>query len=132
MGDYVLWIPKARKNTPREIQKQWFGSYKILVLFASCNTSLLLTMDKFDPNPILLNINKLKPYMSLEATLKGLEVQIQGGRDGKSGVPQEKKFTLTSHKNSLHGNFFEQKFTRPKFSTIDSTTKSEFLNIDST
>jgi hypothetical protein len=99
-------------------------------------------MDKFDPNPILANINKLKPYMSLEATLKGLEVQIQGGRDGKSGAPQEKKLNLTSHKNSLHGNFFEQKFakpkfeainfTTPKFSTIASTTTSEFLGIYST
>jgi hypothetical protein len=134
--------PKGYKNIPREIQKQWFGSYRILILFASCNTSLLVTMDKFDPNPILANINKLKPCMSLEATLKGLEVQIQGGRDGKSGAPQKEKINLTSHKNSLHGNFFEQKFTKPKFeainftrpkiSTIDSTTTLEFLGIDST
>jgi hypothetical protein len=61
-------------------------------------------MDKFDPNPILANINKLKPYMSLEATLKRLEVQVQGGRDGKSGAPQEKKFNLTSHKNLQNQN----------------------------
>jgi hypothetical protein len=26
------------------------------------NTILLVTIDKFDPNPILVNINKLKPY----------------------------------------------------------------------
>jgi hypothetical protein len=26
------------------------------------NTSLLVVVDKFDPNPILVNINKLKAY----------------------------------------------------------------------
>ncbi len=50
-------------------------------------------MDKFDPNPILANINKLIPYMYLEATLKGLEVQIQGGIDGKVGHPKKKNST---------------------------------------
>jgi hypothetical protein len=32
-------------------------------------------------NPILLNINKLKPDEFLHSTPKGLKVQIQGGRD---------------------------------------------------
>ncbi len=27
---------------------------------------LLVTLDKFDPNPILVNVNKLKPYRFLD------------------------------------------------------------------
>jgi hypothetical protein len=46
------------------------------------NIVLLVIMDKFNPNPILVNINKLKPYIFLDLTLKGLEVRIQGERDG--------------------------------------------------
>jgi hypothetical protein len=30
------------------------------------NIVLLITIDKFDPNPMLVNINKLKPYMLIE------------------------------------------------------------------
>jgi hypothetical protein len=30
------------------------------------HTLLLMTIDKFDPNPILVNINKLKPYRFVE------------------------------------------------------------------
>jgi hypothetical protein len=30
------------------------------------NIFLLVTIDKFDPNPILVNINKLKPYKFIE------------------------------------------------------------------
>ncbi len=30
------------------------------------NIVLLMTIDKFDPNPILVNINKLKPYKFVE------------------------------------------------------------------
>jgi hypothetical protein len=32
----------------------------------SNNTILLVTIDKFDPNPILVNINKLKLYKLIE------------------------------------------------------------------
>jgi hypothetical protein len=27
---------------------------------------LLVTIDKFDPNPMLVNVNKLKPYKFIE------------------------------------------------------------------
>jgi hypothetical protein len=30
------------------------------------NIVLLVTIDKFNPNPMLININKLKPYMFIE------------------------------------------------------------------
>jgi hypothetical protein len=39
-------------------------------------------MDKFDLGPIMVNIDKLKPYMLLDLVPKGLEIQIEGGKDG--------------------------------------------------
>jgi len=45
-------------------------------------------MDKFDLNPILVNINKLNPYQFLEANLRGLEAQIEKGRDGIIEIPR--------------------------------------------
>jgi hypothetical protein len=36
-----------------------------IILFTS-NIILLVTINKFDPNLVLVNINKLKPYMFIE------------------------------------------------------------------
>jgi predicted P-loop ATPase len=46
------------------------------------NITLLVTINKFDPNPILVNINKLKPYQFQDTTAsRGLESIIERGRD---------------------------------------------------
>jgi hypothetical protein len=38
---------------------------------------LLVTIDKFDPNPMLVNINKLKPYKFIEdKTLQPISVKL--------------------------------------------------------
>jgi hypothetical protein len=42
------------------------------------NTTLLVTMDKFDPNLIIVNVNKLIPYRFHNLIPKGLEAQIKG------------------------------------------------------
>ncbi len=39
--------------------------YKIQYCFPN-NTILLVTIDKFDPNPMVVNMNKLKPYKFVE------------------------------------------------------------------
>ncbi len=40
------------------------------------NIVLLINIDKFDPNPMLVNIKKLKPYMFIEdKTLKHVFVK---------------------------------------------------------
>jgi hypothetical protein len=36
------------------------------IYFLGNNIVLLVTIDKFDPNPVLVNINKLKPYKFIE------------------------------------------------------------------
>jgi hypothetical protein len=43
------------------------------------NITLLVNIDKFEPNPILVNINKLKTYRYLDKAPKGLEATIKGG-----------------------------------------------------
>ncbi len=41
-----------------------------------------MTINKYDPNPILVNINKLKPYRLQDTTVsKGLESTVERGRE---------------------------------------------------
>jgi hypothetical protein len=42
-----------------KFKHRWFGPYWIQYYLPN-NTALLVTVEKFDPNPILVNINKLK------------------------------------------------------------------------
>ncbi len=48
-----------------------------------------MNVDKFDTNPLLVNVNKLKPYWHSELTPNGLESQIEGGRDANIRVIQQ-------------------------------------------
>jgi len=48
-----------------KFQKGWFGPYKIQYYLPN-NIILLVTINKFDPNLILVYINKLKPYKFVE------------------------------------------------------------------
>jgi hypothetical protein len=43
------------------------------------NIVLFVNIDKFAPNPILVNINKLKPYRYLGKVPRILEATIEGG-----------------------------------------------------
>jgi hypothetical protein len=45
----------------------WFGSYWILYLLSN-NIILLIIVNKFDYNPIVININKLKSYKTPKST----------------------------------------------------------------
>jgi hypothetical protein len=48
--------------------------------FLPNNTIILVFINNFEPNPILINVNKLKPYKYVDKTLKG----IQSSKDQKS------------------------------------------------
>jgi hypothetical protein len=64
-GNYVLWfLGVVSKHAPK-FQRRWFGPYWIQYCLPN-HIILLVTVDKFDPNPVLVNINKLKPYMFIE------------------------------------------------------------------
>lgn len=59
---------------------------------------LLVNMDKFDPNHVLVNVNKLKPYVPYDNNTKGLVFKFQGGR--REGTIVEKQ---ESSKDSMKG-----------------------------
>jgi hypothetical protein len=61
MGDKVLWFPKDRKEHTKKFKNWWFGPFKIQYCFPN-NIVLFFNIDKFEPNPILVNINKFKHY----------------------------------------------------------------------
>jgi hypothetical protein len=63
-GDYALWFPRVVSKHPPKFQRRWFGPYRIQYCLPS-NIIFFVTIDKFDPNPVLVN-NKLKPYMFIE------------------------------------------------------------------
>ena len=44
-----------------KLRNKWFGHYRVQYLLPN-NTVLLVTVDKFDLDPIIVNINKLKTY----------------------------------------------------------------------
>jgi hypothetical protein len=82
MEDTIFLFPKGRKEHTRKFKKWWFGLYKIHYCLPN-NIVLLVNIDKFEPNPILVNINKLKPFQHLDKTPKGLEATIKGEREHK-------------------------------------------------
>jgi hypothetical protein len=61
MGDYILWSPKTNNSKLGKFKRQWVGPYHIQYCLPN-NIALLVTVDKFDANPVLVNINKLKLY----------------------------------------------------------------------
>ena len=71
MGDYVLWFPKGANVHVGKLRNKWFGPYRVQYLLPN-NTVLLVTVDKFDPDPVIVNINKLKTYRFLEEGLADL------------------------------------------------------------
>jgi hypothetical protein len=79
-SDYVFWFPKACKEHISKFKQCWFGPYKIQYCLHN-NTTLMVTFEYFDPNPILVNINKLKPYWFPNTiTSRWLELVVERGR----------------------------------------------------
>ena len=71
MGDYVLWFPKGANIHAGKLRNKWFGPYQVQYLLPN-NTILLVTVDKFDPDPVIVNINKLKTYRCAEEGLTNM------------------------------------------------------------
>ena len=76
MGDYVLWYPKGANIYAGKLRNKWFGPYQVQYLLPN-NTVLLVTVDKFDPDPVIVNINKLKTYRCPEEGLPDLSSSNQ-------------------------------------------------------
>ena len=54
-----------------KLRNKWFGPYQVQYLLPN-NTVLLVVVDKFDPDPVIVNINKQKTYRCPEEGLPDL------------------------------------------------------------
>jgi len=64
-GDYVMWFPKGNKSHLGKFIRKWFGPYKLQYVLP--NNIVLLVIEKFETNPMLVNVNKLKSYKYMES-----------------------------------------------------------------
>ncbi len=64
-GDYVLWFPKGNMSHLRKFTRKWFGPYNVQYVLPN-NIVLLVTIEKFETNLMLVNMIKLKPYKYME------------------------------------------------------------------
>jgi hypothetical protein len=55
--------------------KKWFGLYTIQYVLPN-NIMLLVTIEKFETNPMLVNVNKLKPYKYMEFEIQKKKPQM--------------------------------------------------------
>jgi hypothetical protein len=50
--------------------KRWFGPFRVQYYLPN-NIILLESLKNFEPNAVLVNINKLKPYIYVDQNIKG-------------------------------------------------------------
>jgi uncharacterized membrane protein len=62
-----------------KFKKRWLGPFMVQY-FLPNNLFIFVVVNNFEPNPILVDVNKLKPYTYVDQTLKG----IQSLKDQKS------------------------------------------------
>ncbi len=55
-------VSLGRKNTLGKFKKRWFGPFKVQYCLPN-NTDILIFVNNFEPNLVLVNVNKLKPYV---------------------------------------------------------------------
>jgi len=55
-----------------KFKKRWFGPFRVEYWLLD-NTILFVSINNFEPNPLLVNVNKLKPYTYVDQTLKGIQ-----------------------------------------------------------
>jgi len=64
-ADYVILFPKGNKSHLGKFTRKWFGLYKVQYVLPN-NIMLLVTIEKFETNFVLVNLNKFKPYKYME------------------------------------------------------------------
>jgi hypothetical protein len=62
-----MWFQKGNNSHLGKFTRKWFGPYRVQYVLLN-NNVLLLTIEKFEANLVLVNVNKLKPctYMEFE------------------------------------------------------------------
>jgi hypothetical protein len=61
-----MWFPKGNKSHLGKFTMKWFGSCKIQYVLLN-NIVLLVIIEKFETNLVLVNMNKFKPYKYMES-----------------------------------------------------------------
>ncbi len=70
-----MWFPKGNKSHLGKFTRKWFGPYKVQYVLCN-NIKLLATPTNFEPNLVVINVNKLKPYQfTVFEVQKKFEVQ---------------------------------------------------------
>ncbi len=55
-----------------KFKKRWFGQFRVQYCLPN-NIVLFVSINNFEPNSILVNVKKLKPYTYVDKTLKGIQ-----------------------------------------------------------
>jgi hypothetical protein len=63
-------VTQGKKTHLSKFKKRWFAPIRVQYYLAN-NTILLVFVENFKPNLVLVNINKLKSYKYVDQTLKG-------------------------------------------------------------
>ncbi len=80
-----MWFPKGNKSHLRKFIKKRFGPYKIQYVSPN-NTVLMVTIEKFETNLVLVNVNKLKPYKYMEFEVQKQEQMLIYWEQNVGGV----------------------------------------------
>jgi hypothetical protein len=70
--NYVLWFPKGEKTQLGKFKKILFGPFRVYIYLPN-DIVLIVFINRFEPNLVLVNVNKLKPYKYVDQTLKGIQ-----------------------------------------------------------
>jgi hypothetical protein len=64
-GYYVLWFPKGKKTHMGKFKKRWFGPFRVQYCLPN-NIVLIVYVNNFEPNLVLVNVNKMKAYTHVD------------------------------------------------------------------
>jgi hypothetical protein len=97
-----------------KFEKRWFGPFK--VQYCLPNIVILVSVNNVEPNPILINVNKLKPYTYVDQTLKGIQSLVDQTLKGIQSLVDQKSL------QSIHENHIEETFNEDLENQIETKT----------
>ncbi len=80
---HIIVVSKGKENTHWQVQKMLLWTLPYPMLPSSTTSHCWWQKISFDPNPILVSVNNLKPYWNLELAPSGLEAPLEGGKGRK-------------------------------------------------
>ncbi len=103
-----------------------FGLYKIQYCLPN-NIALLVNIDKFESNPILVNLNKAKSYQYLDETSQRPEATIEGGGKHKGDLEEDHKKSFTKNEFPSKSDFGNNKPRNTTFTKLEQMFLSKVL-----